>query len=221
MTVRYAMSACMETLGGFPYLPAMVRRRQSRRASHATCLLLIVALAGACERTSLNSGHADASAHGRDGSPTVEVSPRSQPPSGGRCPAGFSGCVKGDGLRCYDLSQSQDHCGACGNACAQGIACQAGTCQQYRCKGALSFKTLVFGSAGVAQALGDFDGDGILDLVGSAEAGGPMGDPMGGPMTLLYGAGDGTFPTQQVIDPASLPRIDQHNPRPRGSNPGD
>jgi hypothetical protein len=161
-----------------------------------TCLLFLAALAGACERTSLNSGHADAGAHGRDGSPTVEVSPLSQPPIGGQCPAGFSGCGKVDGLRCYDLSQSQDHCGTCGNACAQGIACQAGTCQQYRCKGALSFKTLVFGSAGVAQTLGDFDGDGILDLVGSAEAGDPM--------SVLYGAGDGTFPTQQVIDP-SLP----------------
>jgi len=32
---RFAWSIHMGTLGGFPYPPAMVRRRQSRRAPHA------------------------------------------------------------------------------------------------------------------------------------------------------------------------------------------
>jgi hypothetical protein len=123
----------------------------------------------------------------------------SQPPVGGQCKDGFSPCGKGDALRCHDLSQSKDNCGACGHACAPGIACQAGTCQQYRCKGALSFVTL-FKSTGDAQALGDFDGDGILDLVGASEENAPM--------SLLYGAGDGTFPTHQVIDSAS--RLGRH-----------
>jgi len=45
--------------------------------------------------------------------------------------------------------------------------------------------------------LGDFDGDGIVDLAGMPDTGGAM--------SLLYGAGDGTFPTHTIIDasPAS------------------
>jgi len=140
----------------------------------------------------------------KDSSLNVAAAPTSQPPldGGGQCPEGYAPCGKGDGLRCYDLSRSQDHCGVCGNVCASGIACQAGTCQQVRCKGALSFKTMVFSStgvitAGVITALGDFDGDGILDLVGAT-------DPdINSPMRLLYGAGDGTFLTGPVIDQVS------------------
>jgi hypothetical protein len=53
---------------------------------------------------------------------------------------------------------------------------------------------LVFGSTGVVTALGDFDGDGILDLVGASD--------YASPMSLFYGAGDGTFSAGQVIDQA-------------------
>ena len=134
-----------------------------------------------------------------DGGPSITP----QPPVNGKCQDGLDPCGKGDALRCYDLSRSKDACGACGHACAPGIACQAGTCQQYRCKGALSFKALavtwtVDKTGGVTYytpALGDFDGDGILDLVGVPEATAPM--------SLLYGAGNGTFPTRRVIDSAA------------------
>jgi hypothetical protein len=86
------------------------------------------------------------------------------------------------------------------------MTCEAGACRQYRCKGALSFKTLVLGESCSAYALGDFDGDGILDLVG-ASGGSPT-------LNLLYGAGDGTFSTDQVIDstPPASPTLPNRMP---------
>jgi len=160
--------------------------------------IVLVFAGGACDSNALVVRSDAGSKH--DGSPNADVAPVSQPPQtpidgDGQCPMGYAPCGKGDGLRCYDVSRSQDHCGACGNACASGIACQEGTCQQYRCTGALSFKTLVFGSTGFVYALGDFDGDGILDLVGASD--------YGSPMSLLYGVGDGTFATGQVIEQVS------------------
>jgi hypothetical protein len=156
----------------------------------------LLAAGGGCDSRSLVvSSHSDAAPKTKDGSPIVDVAPMSQPAidgGGGQCSDGYAPCGKGDGLRCYDLSRSQDHCGACGNTCASGIGCQAGTCQQNGCKGALSFKTLVFGSTGVVSALGDFDGDGILDLVGASD--------WPGPMSLLWGTGNGTFVTGPVIE---------------------
>ena len=168
----------------------------TERYVYATWLLAFLAAGGACDSMTLVvSSHSDAGTKTRDGSPNVDAAPTSQPPVGGQCLDGYAPCGKGDGLRCYDLGRSQDHCGACGNACASGIACQAGTCQQYGCKGALSFKTLVFDSTAIITALGDFDGDGILDLVGAPD--------YARPMSLLYGVGDGTFSAGQVIDQAS------------------
>jgi hypothetical protein len=146
------------------------------------CLLVLLAAGSGCDSRSLQVRF-DAAV--RDGSSSVDVAPISQPAAGGQCAAGYAPCGQGDGLRCYDLSRSQENCGACGNACGPGIACQAGSCQQSGCRGALSFKTQVLGSYGAFTALGDFDGDGILDLVGVSDSSGPM--------SLFYGAGDGTF----------------------------
>ena len=179
------------------------------RVSISRWLLFLVVLGGACGRSALMlPTHPDAGAHTQDGSATVGASNTSQPPIDGKCQGELTPCGQGDALRCYDLSKSKDHCGACGQACVPGIACQAGTCQQYHCKGALSFKALPFTSTGNTggsnyayypyhPALGDFDGDGILDLVGVPDANATM--------SLLYGAGDGTFPTRRGIDPATLP----------------
>ena len=165
-------------------------------------LLVFLMTAGACEQAGLRLSHPDSAVHGQDGSRSskadgaVDVSLLSEAPSsGGPCPEGLSACGKGDGLACHDLSRSRDHCGACGQACAPGVVCQDGTCQQYRCKGALSFKALA-DSAGTLKTMGDFDGDGILDLVVSPEAGG---------VALLYGAGNGTFSGNQAIESALVP----------------
>ena len=43
----------------------------------------------------------------------------------GGCPTGHEAC---DGQDCVDLTSDPDHCGECGNACAEGDACAAGMC---------------------------------------------------------------------------------------------
>jgi hypothetical protein len=159
-------------------------------------LLAVLAAASACDSRSLQL-HLDASVKNRESG--VDVAPISQPAVAGQCADGYAPCGQGEGLRCFDLARAQDNCGACGNACAAGIDCQAGTCQQSGCKGPLSFKTLVFGSAGSFSALGDFDGDGILDVVGVSEGSLPLSDGLS-PMILLYGVGDGTFSAGPAID---------------------
>jgi len=177
----------------------MTATMTAKHATAPTCLLVLVALTGACGRSALlGSAHPDSAANTQDGSPATEVSVSSHPPIDGKCQDGFTPCGKGNALLCYDLGRSNNHCGACGQACAPGIACQAGTCQQYHCKGALSFKVLPLTSTvntgyyPYRPALGDFDGDGVLDLVGVPGANAPM--------SLLYGTGDGTFPTRRDID---------------------
>jgi len=125
----------------------------------------------------------------------------SQTTTDGACASGFTACGRGAATRCYDLTRSSDHCGQCGNACAPGIVCQSSQCQQYHCKGALSFKALTAISTVPATeywkyisyyrpALGDFDRDGILDFVGLPGIGAPIG--------LLLGKGDGTFQVHPV-----------------------
>lgn len=126
----------------------------------------------------------------------------SQPTTDGACPTGFTACGRGAATRCYDLTRSPDNCGQCGNACAPGIACQSSGCQQYQCKGTLTFKTLpgistipsgddyYKGLANYLPVLGDFDGDGTLDFVGQPGSLAPMG--------LLLGQGDGTFQAHAI-----------------------
>lgn len=155
-------------------------------------LLTLLAAGSACDSRSLQLRF-DAAV--RNGSSSVDVAPASQPAVAGQCADGYAPCGQGAGLRCYDFSRSQENCGACGNACASGIDCQEGACQQRGCKGALSFKTLVFGSTGVFGALGDYDGDGILDVLGVPDSASPM--------SLFYGLGDGTFSAGQVIEQVS------------------
>jgi hypothetical protein len=176
-------------------------------------VLALMALGPACGRLPLAPREPDAGAGGPGASvdagdaavPTQDAGPprdapgESQVPIDGNCPDGLTACGRGDAIRCYDLGRTSDHCGACGHACAPGIACQAGTCQQHRCAGALTFKALASTPTTgrmYGPALGDFDGDGILDLAGTPDATGAM--------SLLYGAGDGTFPARQVIDAAPV-----------------
>lgn len=152
-------------------------------------LLGVLVAASACDSKTLMN-RPDGGRKAGDALSGADVAPVSQPPTAGQCPDGYAPCGDGEALRCYDLGRSPDHCGACGNGCATGIDCQAGVCGQHGCKGALSFKTLVFASSSTASALGDFDGDGILDLIGSSES---------APLSLSYGRGDGTFGLAQAI----------------------
>lgn len=164
-------------------------------ATFALSLLLVAGLP-ACGRSALGvSGHADAAGDGHGGArvPDGSAGPHittPQLPVDGQCAGGLSACGKGDGLRCYDLGWTNDHCGACGQTCAPGIACRNGACQQHRCQGRLGFKGLA-SAVGNVRAVGDFDGDGAPDL---------LGDVGGGAMSLLYGAGDGTFAAGLAIE---------------------
>ena len=45
-----------------------------------------------------------------------------------RAGAGFSACPVAGGERCFRLQTDRDHCGACGNACADGELCCGGAC---------------------------------------------------------------------------------------------
>jgi hypothetical protein len=157
-------------------------------------------LMAACGRSGLGL-LGDAASGGQGGTAGIDGSTgphftTPQPPIDGQCAVGLSACGKGDGLRCYDLGFSNDHCGACGQTCAPGIACQNGACQQYRCKGGLRFRALATAD-GDARVLGDFDGDGVLDLIG---------DSGGSAMAVRYGAGDGTFASAQAIEATLLQR---------------
>jgi hypothetical protein len=140
-------------------------------------------------RTSVDAGVADAGGF------------TSQPADGGLCPDGFTTC--GKGLLCHDLARSPEHCGSCGNSCAPGLACQAGRCQQARCRDRVTFQVLPVVSTVVPSGddysfslsyyepvLGDFDRDGILDFIGQTGTRGPMG--------VLLGKGDGTFRAKPI-----------------------
>lgn len=62
--------------------------------------------------------------------------------SDGTCPASYARCGSGTSATCMMVESDPMNCGACGHACASGIACVAGVCQQRRCTGPLTFEKL-------------------------------------------------------------------------------
>jgi hypothetical protein len=72
---------------------------------------------------------------------------------------------------CVAPFTTDDHCGACGNACAPGTTCVAAACAPTAasaCGGELGLPGAPLLETGLgprAVALGDLDGDGVLDLV--------------------------------------------------------
>jgi hypothetical protein len=174
----------------------------------ATIIAMMGGLTQGCGRTSLLASEAPKFAATDAAVSTVSPTggATSRPTTNGACSDGFTACGRGAASRCYDLTGSPDHCGQCGNACSPGIACQSSKCQQYQCKGALTFKALPEISTILAgdpfdktvqetysfyrPALGDFDGDGILDFVGLPGISAPIG--------VLLGRGDGTFQARPI-----------------------
>ena len=96
---------------------------------------------------------------------------KNAPSPDGTCPAGLSACGTGTFAQCLDLQNDHAHCGACDNACALGIACAAGDCQQVACTGpvTVSSQTLPTGTNPTipirGAILADVNGDGRPDLV--------------------------------------------------------
>ena len=106
--------------------------------------------------------------------PTGKVGNTINAPSpDGTCAAGLTVCGKGAFAQCLDLQNDHEHCGDCDNACALGIVCAAGTCQQVACTGpvTVSVETVPEATSPTGTALGggallaDINGDGRPDLI--------------------------------------------------------
>jgi len=168
-----------------------------------TRILLVYSLLGLLSLAPLSCGG------GRTGlgvtQPGGDVAPGSVPPSkvlpldGGVCAGGTSLCGSGAGARCYALDSDPMNCGACGQACTPGVACSAGTCQQAKCTGPVSFQQIgsfpsilwtpeVMASGDSSRYVdywgADMNRDGRLDLLESNQ---------GGDLVIWLGHGDGTF----------------------------
>ena len=57
---------------------------------------------------------------------------------GATCNSGLTACSSSLNLVCTNLATDSSNCGACGNPCAPGQTCQAGTCQNLTCSSGLT-----------------------------------------------------------------------------------
>jgi len=128
-----------------------------RRSLELAVFLLALLLPAACDQVFRT---------GRVGNTT------NAPNADGACPAGLSVCGKGAFAQCLDLQNDRMHCGTCDNACALGIACAMGACQQVACVGPVAVSTQTLpettaptGATLSGALLADVNGDGRPDLV--------------------------------------------------------
>jgi hypothetical protein len=98
--------------------------------------------------------------------------PAHKPDADGTCAAGLTVCGTGDFGVCVDLQSDRAHCGACDRACTQGIACEAGACQQVACKSTPTFSNQAAPASSAVPnvtcdtfVLADVNGDGHLDEI--------------------------------------------------------
>ena len=61
---------------------------------------------------------------GVDATPDSQVAPGDAGPDASTCTEGREECLD----ECVDLQTSVEHCGACGNACGDGLVCEMGSC---------------------------------------------------------------------------------------------
>jgi hypothetical protein len=87
------------------------------------------------------------------------------------------------GGACVDPRSDGAHCGACGVVCPDGRSCRDGFCAAPACGGLHGFPGAPAHGIIGPVALGDVDGDGVLDI-----AGGDWGG-----LGVALGKGDGTF----------------------------
>jgi FG-GAP-like repeat len=114
---------------------------------------------------------------------TAKKPANNKPAKDGTCPSADILCGTGVFAVCADLQSDPNHCGTCDQACAPGIACQAGVCQQTVCTGG----TIPFSGQPTTSAatlspgmplynanliLADINGDGRLDRIEWSTVGG-------------------------------------------------
>lgn len=136
----------------------------TKRGSFGIVALLAgLSLTGACDQTFRA---------GKVGNKT------SAPQPDGTCPSGLTVCGKDAFARCVDLQSDRDHCGACENACVDGIACVTGACQQVACTASVTVSSqnlpeTIGESGGGPQGmlLADVNCDGRPDLINWNSAG--------------------------------------------------
>jgi hypothetical protein len=158
-------------------------------------VVIVASFTEGCGRSGLPGAGRDAGADPDPGAIADGLSNTWQAPIDGGCPPELTACGQGQGLTCQDVSRSRANCGSCGHACAPGLACESGRCQQYRCSGALSFRILPGIEHEILSqdrpTLADFDGDGVPDLAWL---------PKSDAAAVMFGKGDGTFvPSDQWL----------------------
>ena len=108
------------------------------------------------------------------------------------CPKGTTAC---DGV-CIDLASDPAHCGTCGKACPSAASCIEGRCSA-ACSAVFPNGPTELSLSGSAYELwvGDFDGDGLTDVVGGGG---------NGPVQLWRGIGLREFAPPQILTGENL-----------------
>jgi hypothetical protein len=175
-----------------------MRGRSLRKAMRILLPATILVLAGCGHRTQLGTTHPAGHSTGAEPS---GISPGwSLPGQDGICAEGSGPCGKGTGVRCNDLQNDPENCGACGNVCTLGIRCATGTCQQVKCSGALSLvpgAKMDPGPGAGPAVVADMNGDGHLDILTSNFNPGVLG--------IRLGTGDGSFGPGTIYQPDGHP----------------
>ncbi|KAJ5987705.1 hypothetical protein N7481_002915 [Penicillium waksmanii] len=106
---------------------------------------------------------------------------------GNTCASGLT-CCNG---ACTDLQNTPGNCGTCGNTCAEGEACSSGACICTIFPGFQAQATFGTGTTPYDVGVGDFNGDGYLDIVAA--------NANQFSVSVLLGTGSGNFQPQATF----------------------